>query len=443
MGFLTEHVIPPTGHYLDLLQVLAVLMYLIHLPYVGIAIGSTILSMWLTFRDREIPDSRFERFAGELVETFLGRRLAMLVLGVFPLITLPFIYAQWFAGLDATPIKYIPLAIPGAIVGFFFLALYRASYPARRTNFGTHMLFGLVGVLVLLGSYFVLLSATGRLNDPEKWYRVTDIFIMLLNWNVIWKFLFFVHAAGAITGGAILFFFFRWGGKSTAPGDPEYADFVRKFAGGIAMAFTFSLPVWYLFYIFTSPDIVFDKAVYLLAAGVVFVAMVTAFVLLAVLSNRRPRFGASVFTLFMVVFAVSGVVDQRAMVNANQEHATLITIKAENAKAEREAEIEAKMQEAGGKNVGEETFKTVCMQCHRFDSKLVGPPLLSVLPKYKSDPEQLKQFLASPTKKNPDFPPMPNPGLNKAQINAVAAYVLGELEKRQAGGGSGAPDGGE
>jgi mono/diheme cytochrome c family protein len=433
MEFLSEHVIPPTGHYLDLLQVLAVIIYLIHLPYVGIAIGSTILSMWLTFRDREIPDSNFARFAGELVDTFLGNKYAMLVLGIFPLLTLPFIYAQWFAGLDATPIHYIPLAIPGVAVGMALLFFYRASYPARATNFGTHMLFGAGGVLVLLGSYFLLMCATGRLHDPEKWFRVTNVLIMVLNWNVIWKFLFFVHASIAITGGAVLFFFFRWPRKGLAPADADYTAFVRKFAGGIAIAFTFSLPVWYLFYIFTTPDVAFDKGVYVLAAALVLVAMITAFVLLSVLASSRPRWGTTTFTLFLVIFALMNIVDQRAMVNANQEHAALLTIEHEKEKAEREAEIEAVMAKQSGADVGKETFEGVCMQCHRFDEKLVGPPLNAVLPNYAANPEALRQFLANPTKRNPDYPPMPNPGLTKAQINAVAEYVLSQLESESGG----------
>jgi cytochrome c len=432
MEFLTEHVIPPTGHYLDLLQFLSVIMYLIHLPYVGIVIGATALSMWLTFRDHEIPDANFSRFAGEIIDTFLGRKLAMVVLGVFPLLTLPFIYAQWFAGLEATPSKYIPMAIPGIVVGLVLLSMYKSSYPARDTNLRTHMLFGTIGLLVLLGAYLLLMGAAARLHDPEKWFRVTSISVMLLNFNVIWKFFFFVHASLAITGGAILFFFFKWPRVTdVVAGDDEagYAAFVRKFAGGLALAFTFSLPVWYLFYIFTAPDIVFDQSVYILAAALVFVAMITAMVLLSVISSPRPRFVTTTFTLFLVIFALMNVVDQKAMVNANMEHAALLTIEAEQQKAEREAEIEAIIAAAGGEDKGREVYEATCVQCHRFDERLVGPPLNDVLPAYEPDIEALMAFIANPTKRNPDYPPMPNPGLTPVEIKAVAEYVLSEMGK--------------
>jgi mono/diheme cytochrome c family protein len=273
------------------------------------------------------------------------------------------------------------------------------------------------------------MCATGRLHDPESWYRVTNLVTMVLQWNVIWKFLFFVHVALATTGAAILFFFFRWHGETTGHGDDDYVAFVRKFAGGLAIAFTLSLPVWYLFYIFTTPDVAFDQSVYWLAAALVLVAMVAAFTLMAVLGSSRPRFGTTTFSLFMGIFLLMNVVDQRTMVNANLEHATLLSIEAEREKAEREAEIEAKMADAGGVEQGEEVFKSVCMQCHRFDSKLVGPPLNDVLPNYAANPEALHQFLANPTKRNPDYPPMPNPGLTQAQIRAVSEYVLSRLEQ--------------
>ena len=49
MEFFESFVIPPSGRYLDLLEVLAVMTYLIHLPYVGILLGTTALSVWLQF----------------------------------------------------------------------------------------------------------------------------------------------------------------------------------------------------------------------------------------------------------------------------------------------------------------------------------------------------------------------------------------------------------
>jgi cytochrome c len=79
------------------------------------------------------------------------------------------------------------------------------------------------------------------------------------------------------------------------------------------------------------------------------------------------------------------------------------------------------------------------MQCHRFDERLVGPPLADVLPLYKPNIDALKAFIANPTKRNPDYPPMPNPGLSSTQVGAVSEFVMKELKKYEGA----APGGGE
>lgn len=435
MDFLTQHIIPPTAQHMTLLEFLAVVTYAIHLPYVAMVIGSTALAMWLTFSDHEIPEPRFARLAGDLIETVLGNRFTMLVLGIMPLFVLPFIYGQWFVGAPLAPLKYIVYAIPGVIVAFVVLMLYRGTFAERKNNFHVHMGLGTLGLGVLITSYFVLLSTIARLHDPEKWFRLKNLLILLLNWNVIWKFLFFLHLAFALTGAVILFFLLRWS-KERALGDAEYAAFARKFGAGIGLAFCFALPVFFLFYVFTSPDVVFDNTNYLLAASVVVVSMLIAYSFYGALQARAPRFGATTFTLFMMIFVLVGSFDLRAMANANREHARVIEQAAEKAALEREVELETAMAAASGKNLGEETFTKVCMQCHRFEEKLVGPPLKDVLGKYNA--ESLKAFILSPTKVDAAYPPMPNPGLTPTQAAAVAKYEL-EHYASLTGGAAAAP----
>jgi mono/diheme cytochrome c family protein len=190
----------------------------------------------------------------------------------------------------------------------------------------------------------------------------------------------------------------------------------------LGLAFCFALPVFYLFYVYTSPDVAFDNLNYLIATAVVFASMLLAYAFFGALRSDRPRFGATAFVLFVAVFVLANSFDLRAMANANREHARTIEQAAEKAAMEREVELEQAMAAASGKNLGEETFTKVCMQCHRFEEKLVGPPLKTVLGKY--DAESLKAFILSPTKKDPAYPPMPNPGLTPSQAAAVAAYEL-------------------
>ena len=437
MEFFSQHIIPPTEHYLDLLQFITVLTYTIHLPYIGMVIGGVGSAMWFTLADSDHPNPRYARFAGDLLNVFLGSRVAVFVLGVLPIFVISLTYFQWFVGANATPLGYIPWTLVPVVLGFAALMLYRRSFESRRHNIRAHLGLGSIGIALLLGAYFVLMAILCRLQDPEKWFRVTDLGNMLLNWNAIWKFLFFMHASFALSGAAILFFFYRWPG-TRVDAQGAYDGLVRNFGAGMAFAFSLALPVFYTFYIFTTADVAFDNAVYLMAVGVVSLVLVAALLLFPNLRAGATRFASAAFVVFLVVFVLVSVVDQRAMSNANAEHKTGLVLEAKRIEGERQAELEALAAGTHGAGRGEEIFKTQCMACHRFDSRLVGPPLQEVLPKYKDDLESLKVYVKNPSKKNPEYPPMPALGLSDGDVEAVATYVLEQLEAlRQAPGGDG------
>jgi mono/diheme cytochrome c family protein len=289
---------------------------------------------------------------------------------------------------------------------------------------------GSLGIVLLIVAYFVLMAILARLQDPEKWFRVTNLGIMLLNWNAIWKFLFFLHASFALTGTAILFFFFRWSKTSVASeGETEYTRLVRNYGAGMAFAFSLSLPVFYLFYIFTTADVALGNTVYVLAVSIVFFVLVNALLLFQNLKTTKTRFGAATFVIFLIVFVLVSTVDQKTMSNASAEHRTLLVQEANRIKIEREAALEALAAQSHGVDRGKEIFEGQCSACHRFDSRLVGPPLREVLPKYREDIAALRAFVKSPSKKNEGYPPMPALGLSDTDIEAVTDYVLQRLEE--------------
>jgi cytochrome c len=429
MEFLSQHVLPPTEHFLGLLQFISIMTYMIHLPFIGMVIGGVGAAMWFTLADSDNPNPRYEKFARDLLDVFLGSKTAVIVLGVLPIFALTFVLVQWFAGADATPLKYMPWTLVPVVLGFSALGLYRRSFASRKANIRAHLGMGSIGIVLLLAAYFTLVTILTRLQDPEKWFRATSLGIMMLNWNAIWRFLFFLHASFALTGCAILFFFFKWPG-TRVKADDDYAGLVRNYGAGSAFAFSMALPVFYTFYIFTTADIAFDNTVYGLAVGLMLLILIITLLLFSNLRVPRTRFAATTFILFLGVFMMVSVVDQKTMGNANAEHRTLRVMEAHRVKAEREAELEALAAKGAGANRGEQIFTGQCMACHRFDSRLVGPPLAQVLPKYKDNVEELKAFVKNPSKKNPDYPPMPSLGLTDADVDAVVHYVLGQLEQR-------------
>jgi cytochrome c len=435
MEFLSEHIIPPTAHYLDLLQFIAVLTYMIHLPFVGLVIGGVGSSMWFTLADSDHPNPRYARFAENLIDVFLGNRIAILVLGVLPIFVLTLSYLQWFVGAGATPLAYFPWTLIPVVLGFIALLFYRRSFASRKTNIRAHLGWGSLGLGLLLVAYFILMAILCRLQDPEKWFRVTNLGLMLLNWNAIWKFLFFLHVSFALTGSAILFFFFQWGRtKIEREGDSAtYPGLVRNFGAGLAFAFTLALPVFYTFYIFTTADIALDNTVYAVAVGVVFLLLVNTLLLFPNLKAQTTKYGGATFVLFLVAYLLVTIVDQKTMVNANAEHRALAVLKAERLQDEREAMLQSLAAGSHGSARGEEIFTGQCMSCHRFDQRLVGPALEGVLPKYKEDVATLKKYVKNPYKIDPEYPPMPSLGLSDADVDAVVEYVLEQLEERSQG----------
>jgi mono/diheme cytochrome c family protein len=84
-------------------------------------------------------------------------------------------------------------------------------------------------------------------------------------------------------------------------------------------------------------------------------------------------------------------------------------------------------------SAGKGVFEQHCTACHRFDRRVVGPPLNEVVPKYRGDIDALKSFISNPVKKNPDYPAMPKLALTEEEIAAVAAYLLEQTASENGG----------
>jgi cytochrome c len=78
---------------------------------------------------------------------------------------------------------------------------------------------------------------------------------------------------------------------------------------------------------------------------------------------------------------------------------------------------------------GEEIYQIRCASCHKFDIKLVGPPHNEVVPKYFGKEKELIAYIKNPTKIDPNYPPMPNPGLKPNEVKAVVDYVLEQVKQ--------------
>ena len=110
-------------------------------------------------------------------------------------------------------------------------------------------------------------------------------------------------AALAITGGAILFFFFSWmGGKEDM--NDEYRTYAKKFGVGMAISFTIIQAVFFLWYIATLPVMAKSYAVYYSAIICVFLMLIIA--ILCIPFRKTANFNMVTSLLFSSWFSSWG-----------------------------------------------------------------------------------------------------------------------------------------
>jgi cytochrome c len=421
-----QYTIPPTAGQLELLRYLLVLTYAVLFPFLAMVAGATQLSLFFNVRDRDIANSTFARIAKDLMDMVVARRSVVVVLGVLPLLVIWLIHGQWLSGATVPSLRILPVGLVTTALAFIPLMAYRSSLDPKGRNSINNLGLGGLGFLMLVLGTYVTVGAITRFNDPERWPLQENAIRMMLSFNIIWRHAVFMASGLAFAGCGLLLFFFEWPGCKPIS-DTRYATFLKNFGAGVGMAASMLIPVVLLFHTVTTPLVGVSDWFYGIYVAIVAVLFVAFVLLFTALVSPRPRSAMMVFVLFLIVFTLTGVNDQLALVNATREHSAGLATRAEEMRAQ--IAMEREKQRGGGEvdlARGKEVFETICSTCHRLDERLVGPPLNTVLPNYAANPDDLVSFIQSPSKKNPDYPPMPAPGLSLADTRSVAAFLLGQ-----------------
>jgi mono/diheme cytochrome c family protein len=298
------------------------------------------------------------------------------------------------------------------VLGIVLLTVYGALLE-RDLAGGARPTVGLAGVGLVLGSCFMLCSGSGMLLQPEGWPTSEPAYRLLLTWSGTGRFAEFTCLSLAAAGGAILLL----AGREGAGVD---AGFARRFGRGMALLFLGAWPLALLSTHAGLPAIALSPALWATAGVGVAVAGGAAWIASGPIAEQAPGRVRALLGAVLLLFVALAASDQLARASA-LDAPTLAGVVAPPPPA---APLEVAAAPAARLAAGKAVFDRVCHLCHRFDKKLVGPPLDSVVPKYRKDPAALRAFIRSPVKKDPKFPAMPKPAVNEAEIEAVAAYVL-------------------
>ena len=184
-----------------LLVVLLVVSFLMHILFVNLMIGGSLLTLWAEIKGKKKPE--FDTLAKEIANTITVNKSLAVVIGVAPLLTINALYTLFFYSANAlTGTLWISI-VP--IVTFVFLLLYFHKYTWERYS-GTpgkkrfHIGINVAAVVLLLFVPFIFLANINLMLFPEKWGTVKGFFSAMLMSNVIPRYLHFLCATLAVTG---------------------------------------------------------------------------------------------------------------------------------------------------------------------------------------------------------------------------------------------------
>jgi len=404
----------PTTKYLHLVSYLVYFMLLVHLPYMGMVLGSSVFSLAYSKGKPEVSKD-FMRLA-------IGKPRIWFAFGLLPLASLAFLYKML---LHNTPVQihlYLLRLLGILALGFILLTLYTMGIKWNT-------LAGAGGVLVVLFYCFHFVNLMALLIFPEKWPFIKGpIPFPLFSITPIIHFGGFLCLSLIITGAAVLFFYYKWPEKRLPANTPHYS-FLKYHGYGLLLAGSLLMPVVIFWDLYTLPGYSLSIGVFVISVFIIITLFLLLTAAVVMIKNYRtpiPRFSVISFLLALLLFGLVIGKDRTLQANASLE--TIAVLESDALKARKEVisqreDIYSKAMKIDEK-LGEQIYNERCTSCHSFDQKRLGPPFNTVLPKYKEKQDDLIAFIKSPTKINPQYPAMPNPGLTMIQIKSVVKFLM-------------------
>jgi cytochrome c len=444
MDFLKELATPQSLEHFRLVIVIAALSSAVLTPYLGFVLGSSILSLWLGRRSRTTGDRHYVLVARAVTDIALFDKSTVTFLAIIPGAALVFCYAQMFQGSAASATGLggtgFLLLIAGLVLLYARKYTFRvqgvldaylegkesegkgATDDAREyssSNARAHRLAGGWGVTALALAAFLYVGAAAVAMNPSAWDSVTSVPDLLLSGEVWVRFFLFVTFAAGATGVGILYFSRQWETDVLRPVAARPAGRLAARLGvRLAVGAMLLLPLLVILNVAILPDTSLSGSVYGVAGAAILLTFLAAH---GVYAFQR---GAGGITLGAIALLAAGVLlamnDHVAIVVATREHAAQLAFR-------HGLGLEEMKTRLGITRVmltGEEIYTARCSSCHLFDQKKVGPPYFETVPKYGGKKGDLMAFILNPVKKNPAYPPMPNPGLRPAEADSIATYLL-------------------
>lgn len=408
-----------------LLKALLVLFFLLHIFFVNVTVGGSVLVSffeWLGFRK-----PRYDRLALAIAKTVTVNKSLAVVLGIGPLLCINLVYTvQWYGANALTGHAWL-LIVPLVTAAFLLAYLHKYTWD-RWTDGGWkrfHWSLSLASTLLFLCIPFIFLANVNLMLFPGEWEKVRGFFSSLKVGNVLPRYLHFSLASLALTGLFCAGWLFRAEVAKELAGFTRHElrrIFYRVAAVATALQFVAG-PVL----LFTLPQVGPLGTLH----AIVWPAAALGLVLMLVLWGKSRADDRAVergyaglvacFSLVVLAMGSGRHVYREAALATHQAAVRERTAGYEQALAEfRKAHPEGAEPEQSP----EQLFAT-CGACHAPDEKLVGPSLKEIAVIYAGNAQGIVTWAKAPGKKRPDAPQMPAfAHLGDDKLHLIAEYIL-------------------
>jgi cytochrome c551/c552 len=443
MEFLKDIAIPQSLEHFRLLVLMTTVSSIVFLPYLGFVAGSSFLSLLYHHRGSRDKNAVFIRFAHELIDRALFSKSLIVFLAILPGLSLVFAYAQILHGTQSTAASLAGFGFLFLLAGMVLLYSYKYTFrvqlilgsyelllqnqPNDRSqkalaayqdsNTKAHLRSGRYGIFFLCLALILYASAMSVLSNPRAW-DLDSVFSFILSPDIVLKISEIIFLSIGITGIGILYFSFALGNRKDYT--EEYSALAKKIGIRFSIVGLLGLPASVVLSIAVTSDEALSGSIYLFASTAVIFLFLSAHFIYGYFRSPQPISLTVGFAMFLFAAGLLVIGDNLAVGTATRSQAALLA----NIHDQSMEQLKTTLGMVTVSFTGEGIYNTRCESCHLFDKKKVGPPYYETIPKYQGKKTELISFILHPVKKNPDYPPMQNPGLQQAEADSIASYIL-------------------
>ncbi len=418
-----------------LLVVLLVFSFLVHILFVNLMVGGSILTLMAQIKG--LKNKEYDTLAHEIASTITVNKSMAVVMGIAPLLCINTLYSLYFYSANAlTGLMWLAI-VPLVTVAFLLTYLHKFTWEALEKHKAIHISILAVSVALFLFIPLIFLTNINLMLFPEKWGTVKGFFSALLLPNVFPRYLHFIMASLSITG-----LFLHWYmGRKNYPFETIFTQLTRfeLKKKGYSLALVASVIQFLIgpIVLLTLPSKGLGWnliAIIFTGAAIAIPAMWMMWKGINGNEQTIDKDFKKVLILMSVTVLFMGSGRQVYRANALEKHRELVRLRTEEfQKRKKEALVESQKEQASEQNAnlsladkGKNVFNQYCAACHKPNEKLVGPPVIEMNSIYKGNKDGLQSWIKNPGKKRPDYPQMPSfaAQLNQEQLDQLAEYIL-------------------